>query len=62
MLRSLEERLRYLRGLEEKKAQVLATIEEMGSLTPELKEQIEKARTLVAVSYTHLDVYKRQTL
>lgn len=54
VLRSLEERLRYLRGLEEKKAQVLATIEEMGSLTPELKEQIEKARTLVAVD----DLYR----
>lgn len=54
VLRSLEERLRYLRGLEEKKAQVLAIIEEMGSLTPELREQIEKARTLVAVD----DLYR----
>ena len=49
VLRNLHERLMYLRNLEEKKAQVLSTIEEQGKLTPELKAQIEKAQTLVAV-------------
>ena len=41
ILRGLFERLNYLRNLEEKKAQVLATIQEQGKLTPELKKQIE---------------------
>lgn len=39
-LRKLYERLNYLRGLEEKKEQVLSSIEEQGKLTPELKQQI----------------------
>ena len=39
-LRALSERLTYLRNLEEKKAQVLGSIEEQGKLTPELKKQI----------------------
>ena len=39
-LRTLDERLKYLRNLEEKKEQVLATIEEQGKLTEELKAQI----------------------
>ena len=38
-LRKLAERLTYLRNLEEKKEQVLASIEEQGKLTPELKAQ-----------------------
>ena len=54
MLRKLFERLNYLRSLEEKKAQVLATIEEQGKLTPELKKQIEDAQTLVVVE----DLYR----
>ena len=54
VLRNLHERLMYLRNLEEKKAQVLSTIEEQGKLTPELKAQIEKAQTLVAVE----DLYR----
>ena len=54
VLRQLDERLKYLRNLEEKKAQVLATIEEQGSLTPELKKAIEDAMTLVAVE----DLYR----
>ncbi len=54
VLRNLHERLMYLRNLEEKKTQVLNTIEEQGKLTPELKEQIEKAQTLVAVE----DLYR----
>ena len=44
-LRNLHERLVYLRNLEEKKAQVLASIEEQGKLTDELKEKITKAET-----------------
>ncbi|MCI8317567.1 MAG: RNA-binding transcriptional accessory protein [Lachnospiraceae bacterium] len=54
ILRNLFERLNYLRNLEEKKAQVLATIEEQGKLTPELKKQIEEAQTLVVVE----DLYR----
>ena len=54
ILRGLFERLNYLRNLEEKKAQVLATIQEQGKLTPELKKQIEEAQTLVVVE----DLYR----
>ena len=54
VLRQLDERLRYLRNLEEKKEQVLATIEEQGALTQELKAQILAAATLVAVE----DLYR----
>ena len=54
VLRQLDERLRYLRNLEEKKEQVLATIEEQGALTEELKAQILAAATLVAVE----DLYR----
>ena len=53
-LRSLDERLTYLRNLEEKKATVLATIEEQGKLTDELKKQIEEAMTMVALE----DLYR----
>ena len=48
-LRKLFERLNYLRNLEEKKAQVLKSIDEQGKLTDELREQIENAETQVAV-------------
>ena len=48
-LRNLSERLTYLRTLEEKKEQVLATIEEQGKLTDELKAQILAAETQVLV-------------
>ena len=48
-LRSLHERLLYLRNLEDKKNQVIGSIEEQGKLTPELKKQILEARTLVVV-------------
>lgn len=54
VLRKLSERLNYLRSLEEKKAQVLATIEEQGKLTDELRMQIENAQTLVVVE----DLYR----
>lgn len=53
-LRTLDERLKYLRNLEEKKQQVLATIEEQGKLTEELKAQILAAETLVVVE----DLYR----
>lgn len=53
-LRSLHERLIYLRNLEEKKEQVLGSIEEQGKLTPELKEKILAAETLVVVE----DLYR----
>lgn len=44
-LRLLEERLRYLRELDERRATILASIEEQGKLTPELKAEIEQADT-----------------
>ena len=53
-LRTLNERLSYLRNLEEKKEQVLASIEEQGKLTEELKKQILAAETLVVVE----DLYR----
>lgn len=53
-LRNLSERLSYLRNLEEKKASVLASIEEQGKLTEELRKQIEAAQTLVVVE----DLYR----
>ena len=54
VLRNLDERLKYLRGLEEKKQQVLSSIEEQGKLTPELKAKIISAETMVAVD----DLYR----
>ena len=54
VLRNLYERLNYLRNLEEKKEQVIGSIEEQGKLTPELKKQILEAQTLVAVD----DLYR----
>lgn len=54
VLRALEERLKYLRNLEEKKAQVLSSIEEQGKLTDELREKIEAAETMVLVD----DLYR----
>ena len=53
-LRDLHERLVYLRNLEEKKEQVLGSIEEQGKLTDELKEKILGAETLVVVE----DLYR----
>ena len=54
VLRNLSERLAYLRGLEDKKTQVLGSIEEQGKLTEELKNQILAAETLVVVD----DLYR----
>ena len=48
-LRELDERLKYLRNLEERKVAVISSIEEQGKLTDELKKKIEAAETLVAV-------------
>ena len=53
-LRKLFERLTYLRNLEEKKEQVLSSIEEQGKLTEELRAQIIAAETLVVVE----DLYR----
>ena len=54
VLRNLYERLTYLRNLEERKAQVISSIEEQEKMTPELKEKIEGAMTLVVVE----DLYR----
>ena len=53
-LRDLDERLKYLRNLEEKKNTVIAFIEEQGKMTPELLKKIEKAMTIVEVD----DIYR----
>ena len=54
VLRNLDERLQYLRNLEEKKESVLKSIEEQGKLTSELKDRIQAAETLVVVE----DLYR----
>ncbi len=54
VLRNLYERLNYLRNLEEKKEQVIGSIEEQGKLTDELKNKILAAETLVVVE----DLYR----
>ena len=54
VLRNLDERLKYLRNLEERKEAVLVSVEEQGKLTDELKQQIMQAETLVAVE----DLYR----
>lgn len=53
-LRNLHERLIYLRNLEEKKTQVIGSIEEQGKMTEELRAQILAAATLVVVE----DLYR----
>ena len=53
-LRMINERLSYLRNLEDKKAQVIASIDEQGKLTDELKAEIEAAMTMVLVD----DLYR----
>ncbi len=53
-LRNLFDRLNYLRNLEEKKNQALASIEEQGKLTSELRDQILAAETMVVVD----DLYR----
>ena len=54
VLRNLDERLRYLRNLDEKKEQVLSTIRDQEKLTPELEKQIQAAMTMVALE----DLYR----
>lgn len=54
VLRNLDERLKYLRNLEEKKEQVISSIREQEKLTPELEKQILEAMTMVAVE----DLYR----
>jgi len=53
-LRTLEERLNYLRNLEKRKEEVTHSIEEQGKLTDELVNQIDKATTLAEVE----DIYR----
>lgn len=54
ILRNLDERLRYLRNLDDRKKQVMVTIEEQGALTEQLQKKIEDAQTLVAVEDLYL--------
>ena len=54
VLRNLDERLRYLNNLEERKTQVIGLIEEQGKLTDELRQAIEAAEALVTVE----DLYR----
>ncbi|MDE7327861.1 MAG: RNA-binding transcriptional accessory protein, partial [Lachnospiraceae bacterium] len=54
VLRNLSERLVYLRGLQEKKEQVIGSITEQGKMTDELKEAILAAETMVVVE----DLYR----
>lgn len=54
ILRTFDERLKYLRNLEDRKATVIASIEEQEKMTPELRKQIEEAETAVAVE----DLYR----
>lgn len=54
VLRNLDERLRYLRNLEERKEQVISSIKEQEKLTKELEQKILEAKTLVAVE----DLYR----
>lgn len=54
ILRNLDERLTYLRNLEEKKASVLASMEELGVLTDDLKKKMEQAQTLAVIE----DLYR----
>lgn len=54
ILRDLNERLSYLRNMEERKADVKRIIEEQGKLTPELAEAIDKAEKLTEIE----DLYR----
>lgn len=54
VLRDMDERLRYLRSLEERKEEVIRLIEEQGKLTEDLRAEIEKAEVLQRVE----DLYK----
>lgn len=58
-LRHLEERLRYLREMDERRAAILASIEEQGKLTPELKREIDQADTKTRLEDLYLP-YKQK--
>ncbi|MDO9619754.1 MAG: Tex family protein [Pseudomonas sp.] len=61
-LRNLEERLRYLRELDERRASILASIEEQGKLTPELTREINLAETKTRLEDLYLPFkQKRRT-
>ena len=59
-LRSLEERLQYLRNLEERRESILNSIAEQGKLTEELKAQIEAADTAVRLEDLYLPYKKKR--
>ena len=54
VLRNLDERLKYLRNLEDRKEQVISAISDQGKMTADLEKQIREAATLVAVE----DLYR----
>ncbi len=54
VLRQLADRLEYLRGLEKRKGEVAATIEELGAMTSELQKALDAAKTLAEVE----DIYR----
>ena len=58
-LRTLEERLQYLRGLEERRDTVKKSIEEQGKLTEELAAAIDSAQTLAEVEDLYREIYAR---
>ena len=58
-LRMLEERLRYMRELDDRRASILASIEEQGKLTPELKREIDLADTKTRLEDLYLP-YKQK--
>ena len=54
VLRQMADRLEYLRGLEKRKGEVAATIEELGAMTAELQKALDAAKTLAEVE----DIYR----
>ena len=54
IIRGIYDRLMYLRGLDEKRAQIVKTIEEQGNMTPELLLKIENAETVTELD----DIYR----
>ena len=54
MIRTLADRVQYLRNLEQRKSEVISSITEQGKLTEKLKEQIDMASTLAEVE----DLYR----
>lgn len=54
IIRSIHDRLMYLRGLDDKRNQIIKTIEEQGNMTPEILEKIENAETVTELD----DIYR----